>query len=416
MEGGVDSTPYAHMTRVLIVDDDQEKVRRISAIVKDAIAGDENLDICPNGVMAKRLLRQNKYGLLILDIAIPDRADAEVSGDGGTRLLQELITRESYIMPDHIVGITAFDDKMLAAQTEFGRHSWSVIKYDRSSSEWEDVLRDKLRHMARVRTASSAGNSSFNSDLAIICALSDPELTSVLSLRWNWEPHAEAHDTTMYHRGSYTRNGESKLVHAAASSRVGMPHACGLAMKMIAHFRPRYLAMCGITAGVGEVNVGDVVAADVCWDYGSGKYVEDGGSRRFLPAPNQSRVTPGIRGKLMRLCSDQSTADAIRAEWPGGKPAEALRILLGPMASGAAVLADGSMVERVQEQHRKIAAIEMEAYGIFVAAEECSDPRPEVFVFKSVSDRADKSKSDDYQRYAAYTSARSLEQFVTKHL
>lgn len=54
---------------------------------------------------------------------------------------------------------------------------------------------------------------------------------------------------------------------------MGMPAAASLAMKMIMTFRPAFVGMVGVAAGVkGRTNFGDVIAADPTWDYGSGKH------------------------------------------------------------------------------------------------------------------------------------------------
>jgi nucleoside phosphorylase len=80
------------------------------------------------------------------------------------------------------------------------------------------------------------------------------------------------------------------------------------------------------------------------------------------------------------------------------------------------VLADGRTLRRIVDQHRNLLGVEMEAYGVFAAAEEVSHPRPEVFALKSVVDFADGEKDDRYQRYASYTSARALQRFVEAFL
>jgi uncharacterized MAPEG superfamily protein len=50
----------------------------------------------------------------------------------------------------------------------------------------------------------------------------------------------------------------------------------------------------------------------------------------------------------------------------------------------------------------------MEAYGVFVAADEAPAPRPAVIALKGIADFADSSKQDDFQRYCAFVSAAIL--------
>lgn len=89
---------------------------------------------------------------------------------------------------------------------------------------------------------------------------------------------------------------------------------------------------------------------------------------------------------------------------------------VGPIASGAAVLADGLTAVNIRGQHRELLGIEMETYGVYVAAEEAPSPRPSYFSLKSVVDFADGKKNDKYQRYASYTSAKALKYFTENYL
>ncbi|MBK9370396.1 MAG: hypothetical protein IPN01_29585 [Deltaproteobacteria bacterium] len=70
----------------------------------------------------------------------------------------------------------------------------------------------------------------------------------------------------------------------------------------------------------------------------------------------------------------------------------------------------------IADQHRKVSAIEMEAYGVFAAAAEARKPSPTAFVLKSIVDFGDESKSDDWQTYGAYTSASVLTALVEQYL
>ncbi len=107
--------------------------------------------------------------------------------------------------------------------------------------------------------------------------------------------------------------------------------------------------------------------------------------------------------------------ERIRTGWKGEKPQE-LKALVGPVASGAAVLAWRPAMEEIAKQHRKLIGVEMETYGVFMAARVCSHPRPLAFSAKSICDFGDESKQDGYQRYAAFTSAQFLFEFAKAYL
>ena len=58
----------------------------------------------------------------------------------------------------------------------------------------------------------------------------------------------------------------------------------------------------------------------------------------------------------------------------------------------------------------------MESYGLFYAVKNAIAPVPKALCVKSVSDFADKSKGDEYQKYAATTSSQFAKELVLRLL
>ncbi len=229
---------------------------------------------------------------------------------------------------------------------------------------------------------------------------------------------------------------------ACKQYQMGMPAAAATAMEMIHEYRPRYVAMTGITAGInGNTELGTIVVADPSFDYGSGKIVAgtdeaQSGSGptasstlerqtlktsepRFELEIRQERLAPLLLDVVHRLGKDSQLLSKIHGEFmlasslphPGNPP----RVVVGPVASGAAVVADRELVERIRaRQERKLVGIEMEVYGMMYAARFCSAPQPLASVaVKSVSDFADAAKHDSFQAYAAFVSARFVRSIFT---
>jgi nucleoside phosphorylase len=196
-----------------------------------------------------------------------------------------------------------------------------------------------------------------------------------------------------------------------------MPAATALAMKMIDRFKPRVLGMVGIAAGI-RAHFGDVLIADNVWDYGAGKRVaETGGKSAFLPAPDAIPLSPNLKSRFEVFGLEREILREIQSAWPGPSRTYApLQSFIGPIASGASVLADRSTLDELVLRNRKLVGVEMEAYGVFTAARDCVDPRPQTFVMKSVCDFGDDEKNDDFQAYAAFTSARYLYEFAMSEL
>jgi nucleoside phosphorylase len=151
----------------------------------------------------------------------------------------------------------------------------------------------------------------------------------------------------------------------------------------------------------------------MAFDYGSGKIEETPDNKRtFIPSPNQLRIDPELHAILQRWEREQTRMDIIRNSYYR-EQTKTPRLSLGILASGAAVVQSQDLVNEILKNSRKVVGLEMEAYGIFQAAHLASQPRPRVLVAKSVSDFANSEKSDEWQQYAAFTSARFVYEFFT---
>jgi nucleoside phosphorylase len=405
------------MLKILVVEDDAEKLRRVMLCLKEVPdCASDNIDNARDASAAKRLLRENQYDLLILDIALPTGPDALPSKEGGLNLLDEVVERSIYHRPREIIGLTGYSEILDRAAMRFAEDLWLVIQYDPASESWAEKLKRKVQHILITKRDNTA-LPDYSSHLCVVTALQSPELTAILKLPWSWKQYDQFRDGTIYHRGEFQRNGKSNEVIAASAARMGMTAAAVLATKMIAEFKPRYIAMAGILAGIrGRCNLGDIIAADPGWDYGSGKMQVKDGKPYFLPAPHQIGLNSFIRGKLALMAQDAVVLDEIRRGWQGESPQHVLNMHIGPVASGAAVVADPSIAEDVMQQHRKVIGIEMETYGVFAAADEACFPQPKAFSLKAACDFADSEKNDTYQAYAAYTSAMTIRYFAERFL
>jgi nucleoside phosphorylase len=404
------------LIKILVVEDDQEKLRRIS-ITLTSVPGCsiDDVENCRDVASAKRLLRDEQYDLLVLDISIPARADLEPDRQGGLRLLEEILERDLYRRPSHIVGLTAFDESETLARSRFQDEALALVRYDSASEQWKDTLRRKVEHI--LLSTSGETKKDFDFDVCVVTALEKPELSAVLALNWGWQQRRFDGDGTIYYEGSTMYARGTVRVIAASAPRIGLVASSVVATKMLMRFRPRYLVITGIAAGVKDkVQIGDILAADPCWNYESGKrHVRDGVSA-FAPEPHQVGPDNIVRGCLAALARDQVALDELRRGWTTSPVTTSLSLRLGPVASGAAVLQDRAVVSEILAQHRKTIGIEMESYGVFVAASEVPHPQPRVFSIKSVCDFADELKNDQHQAYAAYTSAGILRLVVERYL
>lgn len=136
---------------------------------------------------------------------------------------------------------------------------------------------------------------------------------------------------------------------------------------------------------------------------------------KFAVAPDPIAISSFVRARAGQLRLDHQAWEAVRSGWPN-PPETALRLHVGPMATGSSVLSDEDEVDRIISQNRSLLAIEMEAYGVVAASIFAPHPRPTTFAIKSVCDFGDSAKNDQWQAYAAYSSARAVKIFFERYM
>lgn len=403
---------------VLVVEDDASKRDRIVAILSAVCAETDTSIECVGSLSAaRRCLVRNVYNLMVLDIALPQVEGGEVVRDGGMQLLREMNERDLYRMPGAVVGLTAYEDILELGRGIFDAQLRHLLKYDQVSDSWLEPFERGVRDLVDAQTARRMESAAYGCELAIVCALAKPELDAVLEVEWDWRLRIIHGEATTFHQGAFTAGQVTRTAYAAAAPRMGMPAAAVTASKMIHYFRPRLLVMTGIAAGWKDAAaLGDLLVADPSWDCGSGKWLHDAdGQLRFLQEPHQLDLDPFVREPIRRLQSDYRALGDIRHSYKGERPDGELRLLIGPVASNASVIADGVTLERiVEDQNRKTLGLEMETYGVFVAAAESPRPRPAVMSIKTVVDYADGLKKARFQAYGAAVSARAMQALVER--
>jgi len=248
----------------------------------------------------------------------------------------------------------------------------------------------------------------YNYDVAILTAVVI-ETESVRRLYRDWKRVELSHDEQEYFEASFEKDGVRRRVITAQQNEMGMTAASMLAAKVIHEFRPRYLIMTGIAAGIGADQIyGDVIVPDVVWNYASGKFV----------SPDESAIHYGEVGFKLRPISIETDEDVMRIVRERiGDPTNEFHLHVGPMACGSAVVANSEVVDKqIRSYLPETAGLDMESYGVAYAARYCSEPRPKAIVMKSICDFANNEKSDDFQKFAAYTSSQFAKYLYENYL
>ena len=234
----------------------------------------------------------------------------------------------------------------------------------------------------------------------VLLSVTGTEYRAVLHFH-DWEPFRIPGDDQPYERASFRRDGKEYTVVHAKIEEMGMTAAASCSMKVIYNFRPRYIIMVGIAAGVALSDVaeqiyGDVIVPDVVWNYAVGKFV----------SPDAAYITYGDVGFLPRstkVAVPEHVLEYVRAAAESAE--NQCHVQIGPMACGSTVVANRQVLEKqVHSQFKDTMGLDMESYAVVYAALHSRDPRPVPLIVKSVCDYANSEKSDQYQKFAAYTS------------
>ncbi len=239
----------------------------------------------------------------------------------------------------------------------------------------------------------------YQTDVALL-SVTTTEFKAVTHFH-NWKAKTFTGDDQIYDEATFERDGVQRTIVHAKIGEMGMTAAAATAMKVIFTFRPRYLIMVGIAAGVVKEELedqryGDVIVPDVIWNYSAGKFV----------SPELAQIRYGNMGFLPRSTAEHIPEEIlpylIKAAESDENPCH---VYIGPMACGSTVVANRELLEKqIYTQYQHTAGLDMESYAVVYAANHANDPRPTPIIVKSVCDFADSKKSDDYQRFAAYSS------------
>ena len=319
------------MIRILIADDDDAKSDLIQRLCEGLLPdGSVEVRRADHLTDAGIRLEDETYDLLILDVQMPLREGEEPRPDGGLRFLRSMYHTRRGRLPRYIVGVTAHAENLDEYREEFAQHNWHLLRYDAGSDAWQVRLSTMIFHIVDSEHPRSGA---WRVDLGIVTAREDVELEAVLALPAEWRVKTVEGDPTIYHEGRFQRDGREMTVVAAAALEMGMPASTAISMKMINEFHPRYLAMTGIAAGVkGEF--GDILIADVAFDYGSGKISDGAGARRiFLPDPHPIPLEPILQSKFSFFRRQADVLERIRNKAFGGEVPARLNVRMGPLAA-----------------------------------------------------------------------------------
>lgn len=407
------------MIKILILEDTKEKLSEImSVVLKNEDIKDSDITYVDCTRKARDELKDYTFDLFITDLLVPETIINEPNPKEAETLLFDLINDDIMNKPTHIIGLTAYEDEIEEYKHIFTDDNWELLPYSENEDDWEKKVTNKVKYIVDAKKNNQV-KADYIFDIAIICALKDPEFRQVKNLSNNWEKVNIPNSSLSFFKTTFNRGNKSLSVVAVSNDLMGMVNTAILATQVIEFFKPKYLAMTGIAAGnPDEVDLGDVILFEHAWDYNSGKIKSDENKNQVFELDlRQEPVCKDLCNYMKELKDDEDFLYQTFKEYGITNRAKTqLKIQIGNVASGAAVIANSEVTKEITKQGRKLKGIEMEGYAVYCAASHAREPKPTPFVIKSICDYADENKNDNIQDYAAYTSARILKEFALRFL
>ncbi len=384
--------------KVLIVDDDQDKVATLKTHLVELDVQDSDVSVAYHAAQARKLLNGTAFDIMLLDVLLPLREeDDKPSGTTSVELLRQIVEDRDYNQPKYIIGVTADLNALAQHENDFKRLTSQIIEVTPFLNDWKSTI----KHYLSVCRGAKDAESTYDYDVCVLTALRDPELKAVLA---TWKPDIEGSDlltrSVKFSSGFVNCGTTTKKVAFAHLSQMGLVSATHTTEALLQKFKPRVLIMTGICGGFSDhVNIGDVVVADKSWDWQAGKWTEN---QVLLSAPDQKEAASDLIAIVPNI---ESKLNDFQSNFQGNTPNIRPKLIIDPMVSGSSVVASTDIQKAFRDQHRKMAAVDMECYGMYYAAAVTTAPTPKTICIKSVSDLADREKSDNFQNYCSYMSA-----------
>lgn len=386
--------------RVLLVDDDPRKTRAITEFLcaRGVEAGD--IVAVEHAAAARMQLERQAFDVLLIDVLLPARANSQPSGEHSVELLRQIVEDGTSTAPRYLIGITGDIDGALSYVKDFESLVTQVIHYNPGDGLWQETLAGLVQFFNRQREARDTNDF----DVCVLNALRSPELEAVLKL-WPMELGAEKIlcQNIVHRTGTMDVAGKTRRVVCAHLSQMGPVASTHAAATLLQEFRPRLLVMTGICGGFADqVSVGDLVIAEKSWDWQAGKWA-DGGA--LAPSGDPRDATAELVAIARTVTAVVTQA---HDQFSGAKPEAPPKLVPGPMVTGSSVVASLDIQKVFRGQHRKMAGIDMECYGMYYAVANHAGAPVRTLCIKAVSDLADRAKADDHQMYCSHVSAAAM--------
>lgn len=402
---------------ILIIDDKEQKIDNLRSVIC-SISEDINVEEAQTIVDAREKMRDYSYDLVILDMVIPELEGEEPSRTGGADYLTEIYENPDIKRPLQVIGLTEYEEEFTQQKEEFRDRLWYLLFYSQRDTQWKRNLKSKITQlMGMKRDFVETLLNRDKYDVGIICALSEEfEQMQKAFDGCQWEDcHLSGLPFLFRTTTVPTINLHDVRVIAVCADRPGVCATAILATAMYTVARVDALFMTGITAGVndGTIKLNDVIIADSVGDYATGK-LEDNkdGDISWLREIHEASASTRLLSAASSVARDEGLCGDINNEMLQQNLITAdtnVKFQIAKTVCGPFVLASETIVDILKDSDRKLQAIDMEGFGLYLTAHSLEK---QALWIKAVCDFADRSKGDNFHKSCSYASAAFLYQML----
>lgn len=239
---------------------------------------------------------------------------------------------------------------------------WQCVanEFGMSPSHWNEIEKTTMKSDSRSSHVPKA---------LIITAIEAEASPSLKRLK---DVSTEVRSNVYWNRGTVTTTKGPVDVYVC-SVGVGNAKAIMNTTRLMELLRPDLTVFCGIAGGRKEAQIGNVVMANLVYNYESGKERPEG----FAPRPRMVALSHESESLATAFLSKERATE------------KSYEVFLKPIACGEKVVATtrGSSAAVIDSTYGDALAIEMEGFGFLSALERSENP---VLLVRGISDRLDK--------------------------
>lgn len=412
------------MIKVLVMDDTPEKLEKIKSVLKErCLLKEDDITTAVSINGGRRLLSENIYDLLILDLVMPVADGEEVREEGQSETFINEMSRIGRLnKPIYIIALTQYEQKIEELRETYAKKLWKLIHYDLKETDWEDILQEAVDSIIVAKNQLvEAIKKDTTYDVGILCALGEEFEQMKIAVSSNWIHLTEANAPfELYSTQVRTEYGHTIRIVGCCCNAAGMQSTSVAASYLYSRFSVPLVIMTGFCAGfkVDGVNYGDLFIAESEYDYGSGKLVKKEDEQKLKPEPKQIPCPYSLIGKIRAFISEEDMESKLYNELKRVnlllEEMSVPKIHVQPGACGSYVVGDEAFMNRLlEESNRKLRGLDMEGYGLYMAGHMLNR---EFVLIKGIADYADSSKGDKFHKTCSYGSAWFVAQYIKKVL